>query len=119
MIRTILMGALAALALCADAYADPAADAGRGLVQRNCSQCHAIGRTDESPLAGAPPFRDFSRSYPIEDLAEALAEGILTGHPAMPEFRFEPDEVRAIIKYLESIQANRQARAIGRDIPEP
>ena len=54
----------------------------------------------ESP----PLFRTLSRKFKIEGLAEALAEGIFTGHPDMPEFVFEPDEVGAIIEYLKSIQ---------------
>jgi hypothetical protein len=37
-------------------------------------------------------------------LEEALGEGILSGHPDMPEFRFDADEVGAIIVYLQSIQ---------------
>jgi hypothetical protein len=44
------------------------------------------------------------RKYPIEGLAEALAEGIFVGHPDMPEFVFEADEVGAILAYLASIQ---------------
>jgi cytochrome c len=45
-----------------------------------------------------------ARKYPIEGLAEALAEGLTVGHPDMPEFVFEPDEVGAILSYLNSIQ---------------
>jgi len=52
----------------------------------------------------APPFRTLSRKFKVEGLAEALAEGISTGHPDMPEFVFEADEVGAIIEYLKSIQ---------------
>lgn len=115
----LLSGALAAMAVSGVANADPAEDTGRRLVERNCAQCHAIGRNDTSASPGAPAFRDLSANYPVEDLAEALAEGILTGHPAMPEFRFEPDEINAIIKYLESIQARRQAQVPGRRLPEP
>jgi hypothetical protein len=33
-----------------------------------------------------------------------LAEGLLTGHPMMPEFRFPPEDGKAIIRYLKSIQ---------------
>jgi len=42
--------------------------------------------------------------YPIDDLAEALAEGIIVGHPQMPEFRFRADDVDSILRYLKSIQ---------------
>jgi len=74
------------------------------LLAKNCARCHAIGRTGASPHSQAPPFRTLSRKYPIEGLAEALAEGIFVGHPDMPESIFEADEVGAILAYLASIQ---------------
>lgn len=77
---------------------------GEALLARNCARCHAIGRTGAGPHPQAPPFRTLSRKYPIEGLAEALAEGIFVGHPDMPEFVFEADEVGAILAYLASIQ---------------
>jgi mono/diheme cytochrome c family protein len=51
----------------------------------------------------APPFRDLSKRYPVEFLAEALAEGIVTGHPAMPRFTFEPREIDALLTYMGSL----------------
>jgi mono/diheme cytochrome c family protein len=42
--------------------------------------------------------------YPVETLEEALAEGITTGHPSMPEFRLEPDQINAVISYLKSLE---------------
>src|SRR5712692_2218200 len=77
---------------------------GETLLTANCSRCHAIGRTGASPHSAAPPFRTLSRKYPIEGLAEALAEGLSVGHPDMPEFVFEPDEIAVILAYLKSIQ---------------
>ena len=74
------------------------------LLDANCSRCHAIGHTGASPHAAAPPFRTLSRKYPVERLAEALAEGLFVGHPDMPEFVFEPEDVGAIIDYLNAIQ---------------
>lgn len=63
-----------------------------------------------SPNAQAPVFRELHQRYKVDDLAEALAEGILTGHPGMPEFRFEPNEINSIIRYLKNIQTNQAAR---------
>ena len=40
---------------------------------------------------------------------EALAEGILTGHPAMPAFSFPPSDVQAIIRYLDSVQSRQKS----------
>jgi cytochrome c len=77
---------------------------GEALLTANCARCHAVGRSGASAHPEAPPFRTLSRKFKIEGLAEALAEGIFTGHPDMPEFVFEPDEVGAIIDYLQSIQ---------------
>lgn len=79
---------------------------GHDLVQPNCSRCHAIETRGDSPDTRAPRFRDLDQRYPIDSLAEALAEGIRTGHPQMPEFVFAPDEVDAIIAYLKSIQSH-------------
>lgn len=99
--------AMALIVLCA-APAWPAdktqADKGEVLVKENCSRCHAIGKEGDSPHPPAPPFRTLSKKYPIEDLAESLAEGIVSGHPDMPIFVFGPHDVDAIIDYLQSIQ---------------
>ncbi|MFN3172049.1 MAG: c-type cytochrome [Hyphomicrobiales bacterium] len=75
-------------------------DNGRALLEPNCGECHAIGMDEESPLQAAPAFGDIALAYDPEFLAEPLAEGIVTGHPDMPEFVFQPDEIDAIIAYL-------------------
>jgi cytochrome c len=77
---------------------------GEALLSRNCARCHATGTAGVSPHPEAPPFRTLSRRYPVEGLAEALAEGLFVGHPDMPQFAFEPRDVGAIIAYLKSIQ---------------
>jgi cytochrome c len=83
-----------------------AADLKRGeeLLTRDCARCHAIGTTGDSPHKEAPAFRTLGQRYPIESLEEALGEGIMSGHPDMPEFKFDADDVGAIIAYLKSIQ---------------
>ncbi len=55
-------------------------------------------------MTKAPPFRDLHKRYPVENLQEALGEGIATGHVAMPEFRFEPKQVDEIIDYLKKLE---------------
>jgi len=103
--------ALAALLLAAASAAAPPAGAadnlkhGEELLQQSCARCHAIGRTGDSPHQAAPPFRTLGQRYPIESLEEALGEGIVSGHPDMPEFKFDADDVGDIIAYLKSIQS--------------
>ncbi|WP_457090147.1 c-type cytochrome [Microvirga sp. P5_D2] len=80
------------------------AQRGFTFAQTNCSQCHAIGRVGESPIPEAPPFRTLHTRYPIEDLAEAFAEGITTGHPSMPQFQLDPAQINDLLAYLNSIQ---------------
>jgi len=77
---------------------------GEELLTQNCASCHAIGRSGESPNKSAPAFRSLGQRYPIESLEEALGEGIMSGHPDMPEFTFDAKDVGAIIAYLKSIQ---------------
>jgi mono/diheme cytochrome c family protein len=58
----------------------------------------------ESPLPIAPPFRTLHTRYPVEELAESLAEGITTGHPSMPEFRLDPAQINDVIAYLKTLE---------------
>ena len=55
-------------------------------------------------MKAAPPFRTLHSRYPVESLEESLAEGIVTGHPAMPEFQFDPEQVGDVIAYLKSLE---------------
>jgi mono/diheme cytochrome c family protein len=86
------------------ALADSVTEHGRALVEVNCARCHAVTKTDKSSHPDAPPFRTLSERYPISDLEEALAEGILTGHPDMPEWIASPDQIDAIITYIGTLQ---------------
>ncbi|MEE7448960.1 cystathionine beta-lyase [Methylobacterium radiotolerans] len=99
----VLAPALLLLAAPAAAW-DRQVRQGETLARTSCARCHAVGRVGESPLPAAPPFRDLHRRYPVEDLAEALVEGIRTGHPSMPEFRFDPDQAQDLIAYLKSLE---------------
>lgn len=84
-----------------------AADIERGaaFVRAQCASCHAVGRDGRSPNSLAPPLREIGRRYPVEQLAEAFAEGIVTAHPGMPQFVLTPDQNRSLIAYLETIQS--------------
>lgn len=76
---------------------------GRAIAETHCARCHAIEREGASPEPLAVPFRELPKRYPVQQLGEALAEGIVTGHPAMPEFTFEPPQIEALLAYLESL----------------
>ncbi len=84
--------------------AQDAAQRGHRYVQENCGLCHSVERFGSSPLPLAPPFRTLHERYSVEDLEEALAEGIVTGHDNMPQFMFEPIEIEDIIAYLRTLE---------------
>src|SRR5713101_8459584 len=77
--------------------ASPAEQRGKTFALTNCARCHSVDRVTQSPLKIAPPFRNLHKRYPIETLAESLAEGIQTGHPTMPEFQLEPDQIHDLL----------------------
>ena len=79
-------------------------EAGGQVVAELCSRCHATRVGQASPHDQAPSLRHISRNYPVERLAEALAEGMMVGHPDMPVFEFGVAEIDQIIAYLNSIQ---------------
>lgn len=111
--RILTLGILVLLAACASGREAQQQAAriqhGHEIAQANCSRCHAIGGAGESPFPEAPPFRTLSRNYRVDSLTEAFAEGISVGHPAMPEFQFEPDDIDDLVAYLQSVQEEQAA----------
>ncbi len=79
------------------------AEAGRDLAERFCSRCHAIGPEGRSPHDSAPPFSQIVARGNVQNLEEALGEGIIVGHPDMPQFQFSPRNVGELIAYLKSL----------------
>ena len=88
--------------ICANAAGS--AQRGQMLARTLCASCHSIDKVTRSPLAIAPPFRTLHKRYPVETLEEALGEGIVTGHPTMPEFRFDPGQVSDLIAFMKSLE---------------
>ncbi|SRR5579871_3277634 len=80
------------------------AEQGKRLALTHCARCHAIDKVSPSPLKIAPPFRTLHERYPVGMLEEALAEGIVTGHPTMPEFRFDGDQIGDFIAFLKTLE---------------
>jgi cytochrome c len=110
--RLVVTACFGLLVLAVPAFAQVSViERGADIAAKQCSRCHAIGRTGASPMSLAPPFRDLSKRYPIGNLAEAFAEGIVTGHPAMPRFTFEPREINALLAFIDSLSpASEQGR---------
>jgi cytochrome c len=105
MLRSIRHQALILLAVSQSALAaSPAEQRGQTFALNNCARCHSIDRVSESPLRIAPPFRTLHNRYPVETLGEALAEGIETGHPTMPMFQLDPDQIHDLLSYLKTLE---------------
>ena len=105
MIRRILMPlAFTLIALMPAAAASPQEQRGKTFALNNCARCHSIDKVSPSPLKIAPPFRTLHERYPIETIAEALAEGISTGHPTMPAFQLDPDQIGDLLAYLKTLE---------------
>lgn len=76
---------------------------GRAIAEANCARCHSIEKTGASPFTAAPPFRIIARLYKATDLEEAFVEGIVVGHPAMPEFQMTGEEAAALAAFIDSL----------------
>ena len=100
-----LFGALfVLLSLTAFAHAQDPIARGHALIEEFCADCHANGKTDESPHVGAPPLRNLSRSYDLDEFPRMLERGISPGHPDMPTINFSGKDARAARDYLRTIQ---------------
>ena len=102
--RHYLVQAAVAVLCMAPAMAASPAERGMAFALNNCARCHSIDRVTASPLNIAPPFRTLHKRYRIEMLAEALAEGITTGHPTMPEYQLDPDQINDLLAYLKTLE---------------
>ena len=103
--RLVLRQAFVALILMTPVLAaSPAEQRGKTFALTNCARCHSTDRVTQSPLKIAPPFRTLHKRYPIETLGEALAEGIETGHPTMPAFQLDPDQINDLLSYLKTLE---------------
>jgi len=105
MLRFALRQTLVTLMLMAPALAaSPDEARGKRYALTHCARCHSIDRVTKSPLEAAPPFRTLHTRYPVETLAEAFAEGIYTGHPTMPGFELNPDQIHNLLSYMKTLE---------------
>lgn len=80
---------------------------GQALAERHCAQCHAIGRTGDSPVPSAPRWREMVMVGDIDDIAESFAEGSFIhsqGPVQMPEFIFAPAEIEDLLAYMRALR---------------
>ena len=77
---------------------------GKRLALTYCARCHAIDKVSPRPLKSGRPCRTLHERYPVEMLQEAVAEGIVTGHPTMPQFSFDADQVGDFIAFLKTLE---------------
>ena len=107
-LRHALLGSVFAAVMLSNASPAPAASSperrGKMFARTHCARCHAIDRSSQSPFQAAPPFRTLNLRYPIETLGEALAEGIVTGHPSMPQFELTPDQIHDLLAFLKTFE---------------
>lgn len=105
MLLSALRQSLFALMLMAPAMAtSPAEIRGKAYALKHCARCHSIDLTSRSRLKVALPFRTLHERYPVETLAEAFAEGIYTGHPTMPGFALDPDQIHDLLAFLKTLE---------------
>ena len=105
MLRIALRQTLVSLMLMVPVLAaSPDEMRGKSYALKHCARCHSIDRVTKSPLKAAPPFRTLHTRYPVETLAEAFAEGIYTGHPTMPGFELNPDQIHNLLSYLKTLE---------------
>lgn len=104
-VALLLAGLCALIVLVQESTAQqPEIIRGRAFAQVNCARCHSIDKLTASQLSIAPPFRTLHQRYSVESLEEALAEGLVTGHPTMPEFQLAPDQASDFIAFLKSLE---------------
>jgi cytochrome c len=105
MLRFALRQAFVTLMLLTPAFAASSdVQRGKAYASRHCGRCHSIDLVSKSRLKAAPPFRTLHTHYPVETLAESLAEGISTGHPAMPEAALSPDQIHDLLTFLKTLE---------------
>ena len=79
--------------------------AGKELVERNCSSCHAAGAIGASPNKKASEFRNLHARHPNLALREPLSRGIAAPHDEMPTFALSGPQIDTIIAYINSLSA--------------
>ncbi|MBI1407438.1 MAG: c-type cytochrome [Caulobacter sp.] len=111
----LLVAGLVAVAGCAQTPAAPdravaafpvvPADIERGqaLAQRECSRCHAIAASGDSPAPMAPPFRRLASDVGGPALENRLRIVSELGHYEMRPAGLESADIRDLAAYIDSL----------------
>lgn len=79
---------------------------GLAVAQRLCVKCHAVFRNQaRSPNLAAPPFATIAAVPGMT--AIALSSMLQSSHRTMPNLNLEAEDLRNVIAYILSLQAER------------
>lgn len=85
------------------ADAQTSAERGKTLAQGMCAECHAIQSAQlQSPNPYAPPFETIANVRGMS--SPALWSMLYSSHRRMPNIILHPDETRAIVSYILTLQ---------------
>ena len=93
-----VLGSTAAHAQDAAAIAE-----GKRLATINCTRCHNIEPTGESPLTDAPPFREIAKNYDLSELIDGFMEGLAVRHPLMPDWDVTEPQAEELAAFVLSL----------------
>lgn len=98
--RYLIGAVLAAVIGPGPAMAKIGLEAASRFVDENCASCHVTAPGQPQKHAEAPDFQAIARRYPPDALAEAFAEGVVTGHADMPKFELSTEEIEKLLLFL-------------------
>jgi mono/diheme cytochrome c family protein len=98
----LLLTVLAAGPAAAKVKPNPEVTQGRHIARRVCAACHSVEAGGKSPAPKAPPFasREMRHTAGLEGRLSRLTS---EGHYDMPPQNLSPDQVRALLAYIESL----------------
>lgn len=101
--RKLLTGAAGLLIFVAGTN-NASADAQRGQViaEQWCSACHLVSPEQVRALDGVPTFGEIARRGDVT--ADGLRVFLSTPHPVMPDMALTRDEIRDIVRYLNTLE---------------
>lgn len=78
---------------------------GRAVAEQRCSGCHDIDQGTSSSPSNGPPFAVVRLRNTGPALERRLAAISRDGHFEMPRLQLQPDEIAALARYIESVEA--------------